>query len=128
MTLDLPATGAPGASSNLSAAIECADWAGIVPFEPLKTSATTLRTKTHRRPITADEERRLREILKDPAFWSGSTDGKDTRHGDGSIQRIEMVSGGQRAFMVSSSNPTFSEGARKDLRAILQRIILEVMS
>jgi hypothetical protein len=105
------------------ALVECADPGDAATFDGpprMGTGSTVLSKYVALEPA---EARQLWEILNDPAFWMGQSNGRDNRGGDGSIGRVEFQAGGKKAYMVTSYNPTFEGRTATGIRPGFQRLL-----
>jgi hypothetical protein len=80
-------------------------------------------TPTESVAVSENDARRITSILEDPSFWKGSTVGTDTRSAGGKFQWLEIRAGFERALIVTSGNPSFTEpGVRRDLISLLSTL------
>jgi hypothetical protein len=77
------------------------------------------RTQTRR--ITADESEEMRQLYDAAKLFDGGYDGVDLTANDGPFEFL-IVRYGHAAVLVTSGNPTFRSGPRKELLNWLQRL------
>jgi hypothetical protein len=77
------------------------------------------RTQTRR--ITADESERLRQLYDAARLFEGEHIGLDLTARDGTFETL-TVRRGRAVVLVTSFNPTFQSGPRKELLDWLQRL------
>jgi hypothetical protein len=78
------------------------------------------RTQTRR--ITADESEELRQLYDAARLFDDGHKGLDLTANDGPFE-VLVVRGGPAVVLVTSANPTFQSGPRKELLDWLQRLV-----
>jgi len=73
------------------------------------------------RRITADESEKLRQLYDAARLFEGEHIGLDLTARDGTFETL-TVRGGRAVVLVTSFNPTFQSGPRKELLDWLQRL------
>ena len=76
---------------------------------------------TRTRRITADESEELRQLYDSARLFDSGHIGLDLTARDGMFQTL-TVRGGRAVVLVTSVNPTFQTGPRKELLDWLQRL------
>jgi hypothetical protein len=111
-----------------SALVECAEGGDAAFDGPLQLNRSS-KTLSKSLPLTSEEEQRLRQILDGRALWNGQADGSDPRGGDGTLYMMEFQSGGKRAYIVASGNPTFQTGSiRQEFSQLLHGVMKRAAS
>lgn len=81
----------------------------------------------HERTMTKEEANRLLRLAHDSDLLSGGHIGSDGTSADGVLETVTVTQSGRTAILVTSDNPTFTTGSRRELLDLLSAIFDEMM-